>query len=187
MPKIFWEKPPPDSGAIFQRKICFPIRGEIERQKQSVSIERVEHCLRVLTAKKLWLLISRDKRTRFGSKMFRLLALVFGIAWICEAWAQSSLPPCPSDASVWNRCIGTYTFFDGRRYIGEFRDDKRNGQGTYTWRSGWKFVGEWKDGKPNGQGTVTWPDGTRYIGEFPISRGKERGSRPPSEAFDDLR
>ena len=135
---------------------------------------------------------------------------MFGLAWICEASAQSSLPPCPSDASVWNRCIGTYTFFDGRKYVGEFRDDKRNGQGTftypngeeagiyvgefrdgkrngegtYTWRSGWKFVGEWKDGKPNGQGTVTMPDGTKYVGEFPTSRRKERMPGKPSEAFD---
>jgi len=49
VPKIFWEKPPPDSGAIFPRTICFPIRGKIERQIKSVSIERVEHCLRVLS------------------------------------------------------------------------------------------------------------------------------------------
>jgi hypothetical protein len=147
---------------------------------------------------------------RILSVLFKVIALVFGLAWICEAWAQSSLPPCPSDASVWNRCIGTYTFFDGRKYVGEFRDDKRNGQGTftypngeeagiyvgefrdgkrngqgsYTWRSGWKFVGEWKDGTPNGQGTVTMPDGTKYVGEFPTSRRKERQPGKPSEAFD---
>jgi hypothetical protein len=142
----------------------------------------------------------------------KIIALVFGLAWICEASGQSSLPPCPP-AGYLNRCIGTDTFFDGRKYVGEFRDDKRNGKGTftypngeeagiyvgefrdgkrngkgtYTWRSGWKFVGEWKDGKPNGQGTVTWPDGTRYIGEFPVSRRKERLPGPPSEAFDGLR
>jgi|SRR6516162_4881952 hypothetical protein len=138
-----------------------------------------------------------------------LLFALFGLG-IGEASAQSSLPPCPSDTSVWNRYIGTYTFFDGRKYVGEFRDDKcngqgtftypngeeagiyvgefrdgkRNGQGTYTWRSGWKFVGDWKDGKPNGQGTVTMPDGTKYVGEFPTSRRKERMPGKPSEAFD---
>jgi hypothetical protein len=134
------------------------------------------------------------------------------IAAMLAAVAQSSLPPCPSDAGVWNRCIGTYTFFDGRRYVGEFRDDKRNGQGTatypkgeeagvyvgefrdgkrnghgtYKWRNGWKFVGEWKDGKPTGPGSVTWPDGTTYIGAFPIPRRKEE-PRNPFSAFDGLR
>jgi len=29
-----------------------------------------------------------------------------------------------------------------------------------------KYVGEYKDGKRNGQGTVTWSDGKNYIGEF---------------------
>jgi len=28
-----------------------------------------------------------------------------------------------------------------------------NGQGTYTWSNGNKYEGEWKDGKEHGQGT----------------------------------
>ena len=35
-----------------------------------------------------------------------------------------------------------------------------NGYGTYTWRDGAKYVGEYRDGKRHGQGTKTWPDGT---------------------------
>ena len=37
--------------------------------------------------------------------------------------------------------------------------DCNNGYGTYTWADGDKYVGEWKDGKQNGQGTYTWADG----------------------------
>ena len=29
-----------------------------------------------------------------------------------------------------------------------------------------KYVGEWKDNKQNGQGTVTTPDGIKYEGEW---------------------
>ena len=84
---------------------------------------------------------------------------------------------------------GTHTFFDGRIYVGQWRDDKRNGQGTLTWPNGDKYVGQfneglrngqgtltltdgrqyvgqWKDAKFNGQGTYTWPDGFKYVGQF---------------------
>ncbi len=31
--------------------------------------------------------------------------------------------------------------------------DCYNGEGTFTWSDGGKYVGEWKDGKMHGQGT----------------------------------
>jgi hypothetical protein len=49
--------------------------------------------------------------------------------------------------------------------VGEFKDDKRNGQGTVTFSSGEKYVGEWKNDKRNGQGTNTWAQGN-YLGEY---------------------
>jgi hypothetical protein len=49
-------------------------------------------------------------------------------------WAQSSLPPCPSDTrAVWHNCFGVNAFPNGARYVGEFKQDKRNGQGVFTW------------------------------------------------------
>ena len=61
----------------------------------------------------------------------------------------SDLPACPSDTSAyWNNCFGTYTYDNGDKYVGEYKDDKRNGQGTYThgpnskW-AGDKYVGEY--------------------------------------------
>jgi|TARA_B100001964_G_scaffold48863_1_gene54819 hypothetical protein len=40
-------------------------------------------------------------------------------------------------------------------YIGDFKNDKYNGQGIYTWADGKKYVGEWKNDKTYGQGTWT--------------------------------
>ena len=35
---------------------------------------------------------------------------------------------------------------DGAKYVGEFKDGRRNGQGTFTYADGDKRVGEFKDG-----------------------------------------
>ena len=79
------------------------------------------------------------------------------------AWA---LPECPQTPNAyWSNCVGTYTFANGEKYVGEYKDDKRNGQGTYTWPNGEVYVGENKDDKRNGQGTYTWPNGQKYVGE----------------------
>ena len=43
---------------------------------------------------------------------------------------------------------GPYTWSDGRKYEGEFKDGKKNGQGTYTLTNGRKGVGEWKNSRP---------------------------------------
>ena len=61
---------------------------------------------------------------------------------------------------------GTVTWSDGKNYIGEFKDGKFNGHGKLTWSDGKKYVGEWKNGKQHGQGTYTWTNGQKYEGEF---------------------
>jgi hypothetical protein len=39
---------------------------------------------------------------------------------------------------------GSYTYGDGSRYVGMFKNDKRDGYGVYTYSSGDKYSGEWK-------------------------------------------
>ncbi len=75
------------------------------------------------------------------------------------AWAQSSLPPCPETGYKHN-CFGTFTFASGSKYVGEYRDNKINGQGTFTWTRGNKYVGEFRDGKRHGQGIQYHADGS---------------------------
>jgi hypothetical protein len=59
--------------------------------------------------------------------LIRLLLLVLPMA----AAAQSRLPPCPADVKVYSHnCLGTYTLTSGDKYVGEYKDNKHNGQGT---------------------------------------------------------
>ena len=55
---------------------------------------------------------------------------------------------------------GTYTYANGDKYVGEYKDDKIYGQGTFTRANGNKYVGELMDNKMHGQGTFTFTDGT---------------------------
>jgi len=84
-----------------------------------------------------------------------------------------ALPECPGSPTSstrrsfwWNNCEGTYTYANGDKYVGEWKDNKYHGQGTYTYADGRKYVGEWKDNKRHGQGTYTTNDGVKYVGEW---------------------
>ena len=66
---------------------------------------------------------------------------------------------------------GTYTWGDGRKYVGNWVNDSREGYGVFTWAPGsqWsadKYEGQFKGGKFNGQGTYTWADGRKYVGNW---------------------
>ena len=47
---------------------------------------------------------------------------------------------------------GTYKWGDGRLFVGEYRDDKKNGNGFYLWADGRAYNGEWQNGKQHGNG-----------------------------------
>ena len=47
---------------------------------------------------------------------------------------------------------GKFEWPDGRIYIGEYKEDKKDGEGEYEWPDGRKYKGSWKDGKQHGEG-----------------------------------
>ena len=126
---------------------------------------------------------------------FIICTLIFFILNASNVWA---LPNCVGtwNPSNWHNCIGSYTWNDGTKYIGEYKNGEKNGQGTVTWTSGDKYFGEWindrrsgqgtytwangdiyngrfKDGKLTGHGTITYPDGNKYVGKY--NNGKRHG------------
>jgi hypothetical protein len=68
---------------------------------------------------------------------------------------------------------GTTTWSDGRRYEGQWRDERINGRGTFRWPDGRVYVGDWKDGTYDGTGDFTWANGDHYIGAW--LQGKRNG------------
>ena len=49
----------------------------------------------------------------------------------------------------------TFTWPDGREYVGQYKDDKKEGKGKFTFANGIEYNGDWKDGKQHGKGTLT--------------------------------
>lgn len=59
--------------------------------------------------------------------------------------------------------IGVYTWQDGRKYEGEYKDDKKHGFGIYVWSDGRIYRGNWSRGKQHGLGIYTVPNqGEKY-------------------------
>ena len=60
----------------------------------------------------------------------------------------------------------------GWKYVGQFKDGKRDGQGTFMYSDGTKsrgqkqYEGGWKEDKPSGKGTLTFFDGRKFVGEW---------------------
>jgi hypothetical protein len=48
--------------------------------------------------------------------------------------------------------------------MGAGQDGNYNGQGTMMYPDGWKHIGEWKDNKRNGQGAFTFSDVELSVG-----------------------
>lgn len=122
-------------------------------------------------------------RTVFGIVVALTRATIMSLCvalFVGTAVAQSSLSPCPAETSVpWTDCFGTYAYGNGTKYVGEFRNDMRNGKGTFTMPNGASYAGEFVDNVRKGQGTFTWPNGAKYVGAFaegiPNGKGTEYG------------
>jgi len=38
---------------------------------------------------------------------------------------------------------GTFTWEDGKKYVGQYKNDKKHGVGEFIWPNGRYFKGEW--------------------------------------------
>ena len=66
-------------------------------------------------------------------------AFLFLILGASHVWA---LPNCvgPYSATSWDNCVGTKTFTDGNKYVGDWQNGKLNGQGVYTFGNVQKYL-----------------------------------------------
>ena len=59
--------------------------------------------------------------------------------------------------------IGTYTYADGSKWVGEFKEGKPEGEGTCYYINGDKYKGNWKRHAPHGEGIMYYTNG-RVVG-----------------------
>lgn len=45
---------------------------------------------------------------------------------------------------------GIFTWKDGRKYKGQYSDDRKHGYGEFFWPDGRIYKGFWKDGRQHG-------------------------------------
>ena len=71
----------------------------------------------------------------------------------------------------------------GSRYIGEFKENSRNGNGRYVLPDGSEYDGTWRDGVMNGRGVFTWPDKSFYDGEWKDGKRNGQGLLKTGDGF----
>jgi hypothetical protein len=116
-------------------------------------------------------------------KIFRIVAVFTFMLLTCFALSVSAqqtnpnnLPPCPkAQAARYHNCFGIFSL-NGNQYVGDFKNDEKNGHGTYTFADGDKYTGEFKDGKYHGQGTFNFSNGDKYVGEYIDGKMQGHGS-----------
>ena len=89
--------------------------------------------------------------------------------------SASTLPKCVNSAKIWSNCFASFILDNGDIYVGEWRNNKRDGEGTYTFADGNKYTGEFKNGQSHGEGTFIFgPNsewaGDKYVGEFKLDK-----------------
>ena len=71
---------------------------------------------------------------------------------------------------------GQYVFPNGNIYIGHFKDDLNDGIGQIIYSNGNEYIGEFRNGKKNGLGIFKWNDGCMYYGKYKDNKMDGEGS-----------
>jgi hypothetical protein len=89
---------------------------------------------------------------------------------LCET-SLLELKKAISDILVPKNVSGSHKFSqkkykDGGMYIGELKNDKKDGRGKMIFSGGDIYEGEWVNDKQHGRGKMIWANGASYIGFF---------------------
>jgi hypothetical protein len=70
---------------------------------------------------------------------------------------------------------GTLSYYNGDKYIGQWKAGKKHGKGTFIYNGGEKYVGEFKNDEIHGYGIYRWPNGNVYKGNFVNNKKHGKG------------
>ncbi len=60
---------------------------------------------------------------------------------------------------------GVFTWPDGKKFVGDYKNDKKDGNGTYWWTKDKYYEGEWVNSKQHGKGKYVFGNKTQE-GQF---------------------
>ncbi len=108
-------------------------------------------------------------RTCFFSRFVTLLLGLFIYTGVSAADCKVNDPDIAKTYS--GSCVNGLAHGKGvatgrDEYTGLFVKGNKHGKGTYTWPDGNRYEGDWKDDKQHGKGTYSWANGSRYTGEY---------------------
>ena len=75
------------------------------------------------------------------------------------------------------------TYSDGSKYSGEMKGFLRHGHGTYKWFNGGRYTGNWIEGEMEGKGTLTYINGSTYVGMFQCGYEHGKGTFKSYDGF----
>ncbi len=96
----------------------------------------------------MWMGINMEKGNLYGL-MDRFLKVISVIMLLKELVILLSI-------SSLNQILGTYLWADGRKYLGQWVNNKMHGKGIFTWPDGRVYEGDYYDDKKQGQGIFIW-------------------------------
>jgi hypothetical protein len=62
--------------------------------------------------------------------------------------------------------VSSFTYKDGRHYVGHWSDSKRHGRGQMTWANKTCYKGEWEEDERSGEGETIYNTGEKYKGKW---------------------
>jgi hypothetical protein len=63
-----------------------------------------------------------------------------------------------------HNCQGEYTYSDGTKYFGDFKNGNPEGKGTVQYATGDRYVGGWSEHSPHGEGIMYYKNGRVFGG-----------------------
>lgn len=75
---------------------------------------------------------------------------------ILENFKRITLKAAVSSFIFSNNDLGVYEWSDGRKYEGQWKNNKMEGYGIFTWPDGRRYEGEYIDDKKEGKGVFYW-------------------------------